>query len=222
MRRPTLRARAALPLVLALALAALPTPAGAAVRLLGVTPVRAGDQLACRLSLSGLPDERQLQSMRSGLIAAIELDLAVVAADGTVAAARSLTLRLGFDLWDEVFSVAGAVNERRFPTLEALRAWLAAPDALALAPWTLIDANGSYQLRVAMAAQPVARDERERVGHLIAGESRREPARQDRQEASVSLGRLIRFFYQGGRDEHEGLTAASEWFGRREVADEAH
>jgi hypothetical protein len=205
-----------------LLLMAMSAPARADVRVTGVAPARAAGQLACRLSLAGLPDERQLQSMRSGLLAAVELDLTVVREDGRVAAARTLALRLGFDLWDEVFSVAGTGLERRFASLEALRAWLAAPEPLPVAPWPVVADGARYRLHVAVVTRAVATDERERVGDLIAGGSAREPARTDRQEASVSLGRLIRFFYQGGGDGREGLEAASPWFRAGEVADEAH
>jgi len=205
-----------------LLLAAAPAPMFAAVRVVDVAPARADGQLACRLSLSGLPDDRQLQSMRSGLLAAVELEMTVVREDGRVAAARTHALRLGFDLWDEVFSVAGAGAERRFASLAALRDWLAAPGPLPVAPWPAVADGARYRLRVALVARAVATDERARVGDLIAGEPAREPARTDRQEASVSLGRLIRFFYQGGGDGREGLEAASPWFRAGEVADEAH
>lgn len=223
MRRPP-ASRACLRLCALLLLAAAIAPArvAAAVRVVDVAPARADGQLACRLSLSGLPDDRQLQSMRSGLLAAVELEMTVVREDGRVAAARTHALRLGFDLWDEVFSVAGAGDERRFASLEALRDWLARPEPLPVAPWPVVADGARYRLHVALVARAVATDERARVGDLIAGEPAREPARTDRQEASVSLGRLIRFFYQGAGDGREGLEAASSWFRAGEVADEAH
>ncbi len=197
-------------------------PALASARLVGVAPARAGEQLACRVTASGLPDDRQLQSMRSGLVAAVELELAVVDAEGRVAVAHSLSLRLGFDLWEEVFSVSGAGAERRFRSLEELRAHLADLPPFALMPLASLAESGRYQVRAGLLARPVASDERERVGNLIAGEPRGEPGRSDRQEASVSLGRLIRFFYQGTRDDRDGQEAASAWFRRQEVPDEAH
>lgn len=197
-------------------------PALASARLIGVAPARAGEQLACRVTASGLPDERQLQSMRSGLVAAVELELAVVDAEGRVAVAHSLSLRLGFDLWEEVFSVSGAGAERRFRSLEELRAHLADLPPFTLMPLASLAESGRYQVRAGLLARPVANDERERVGNLIAGEPRGEPGRSDRQEASVSLGRLIRFFYQGTRDDRDGQEAASAWFRRQEVPDEAH
>lgn len=214
--------RAAVMLLLAVTAAAA-VPAGLAVAAgFELAPVRAEGQLACLVRTSGLPDERQLQSMRSGLDAALELELALVDADDRVAAVRSLTLRLGFDLWEEVFSVAGDGAPRRFRSLAELQAHLAALPALALQPLSALDPGARYRLRGALVARPVARDERERVGNLIAGEPRGEPGRPDRQEASVSLGRLIRFFYQGARDDRGGQEAASRWFTAGEVPDAAH
>lgn len=210
-------------LLLAVAIAIVPAAAAAvAGRGFAVTPVRAGEQLACHVATAGLPDERQLQSMRSGLVAALELELALVDETDRVAAARSVTLRLAFDLWEEVFSVVDDGGERRFRSLAELQAHLARLPALPLLPMSALDEGARYRLRAALVARPVARDERERVGNLIAGESRGAPGRRDRQEASVSLGRLIRLFYQGGRDERDGQEAASDWFRAREVPVEAH
>jgi hypothetical protein len=210
-------------LLLAVAIAIVPAAAAAAAgRGFAVTPVRAGDQLACRVTTAGLPDERQLQSMRSGLVAALELELALVDEADRVAAARSVTLRLAFDLWEEVFSVMDDGGERRFRSLAELQAHLARLPALPLVSLAALDDGARYRLRAALVARPVARDERERVGNLIAGQARGAPGRQDRQEASVSLGRLIRLFYQGGRDERDGQETASDWFRAREVSVEAH
>lgn len=219
------RCRRGLPAGLLLAVAIAIAPAGtaaAAGRGFAVTPMRAGEQLACRVTTAGLPDERQLQSMRSGLVAALELELALVDEGDRVAAARSVTFRLAFDLWEEVFSIAGDGGERRFRSLSELQAHLARLPALPLVPLAALDDGARYRLRAALVARPVASDERERVGNLIAGQARGAPGRQDRQEASVSLGRLIRFFYQGARDERDGQETASDWFRAREVPVEAH
>lgn len=205
-----------------LLLAAYAGPALAAGRLVGATPVRAGDQLACRITTSGLPDDKQLQSMRSGLVAAIELNLALVDAGDRVLAGRSLSLRLGFDLWEEIFSVMGAGPERRFGSLAELQGFLAQLGDLPVLPFARLDDAGRYRLRVGLVAHAVARDEQERVGNLIAGEPRGEREGQDQQEASVSLGRLIRFFYQGTRDDREGQELDSDWFRRAEVHDAPH
>lgn len=205
-----------------LLLAAYAGPALAAGRLVGATPVRAGDQLACRITTSGLPDDKQLQSMRSGLVAAIELNLALVDAGDRVLAGRSLSLRLGFDLWEEIFSVMGAGPERRFRSLAELQGFLAQLGDLPVLPFARLDDAGRYRLRVGLVAHAVARDEQERVGNLIAGEPRGEREGQDQQEASVSLGRLIRFFYQGTRDDREGQELDSDWFRRAEVHDAPH
>lgn len=206
----------------AMLLASTAGPAFAEARLLGLAPVRAGDELACRVSTGGLPDDRQLQSMRSGLVAAIDLELTLVDAEGRVAAARSFSLRLGFDLWEEVFSISGAGTERRFRSLGELQHHLAELPGLPLLPLAELDEATRYRLHAGLVAWPVARDERERVGNLIAGEPRREPGRQDRQEASVSLGKLIRLFYQGTGDGHGGQESVSDWFRGREVPDETH
>ena len=49
-----------------------------APRLLEVEPGRSGDQIVCRLHTRGLPEQRQLQTMRSGLESAVEFQLVLL------------------------------------------------------------------------------------------------------------------------------------------------
>lgn len=191
-------------------------------RLVRVTPARVGDQVVCRLSTEGLPGAKQLQSMRSGLVAAVELNLALVNEDEQVLAGRALSLRMGFDLWDEVFSVHSDGRERRFQTLTDLQSYLAELRDVPVAPSALLGGEGRYRLQVGLVVHAIAPDEQQRVEDVIAGVQRPRREGQDQQEASVSLGRLIRFFYKGGRDEQGGQKLASDWFRRRELPDASH
>lgn len=190
-------------------------------RLVRVVPARLGEQLICRLETTGLPGEKQLQSMRSGLDAAVELDLAVVDEGDQRLGGRSLSLRMGFDLWEEVFSVRADGRERRFATLADLQAYLADLGGLEVSPTTALGGTGRLRLRVGLVAHAIAPDERQRVEDVVAGGARHREG-QDQQEASVSLGRLIRVFYKGGRDEQEGQSLDSDWFTREGLPDATH
>lgn len=191
-------------------------------RLVEVTPARLGDQVVCRLRTLGLPGEKQLQSMRSGLTSAVELDLAVVDEDDNLLGGRSLSLRMGFELWEEVFSVRSDGHEQRFQSLPELRAYLADLGNLEVAPARALMPAGRYRLRVGLVVHSIAPDERQRVEDVIVGEQRRHHEGQDQQEASVSLGRLIRFFYKGGREGAGGQELVSGWFMPKELPDAPH
>jgi hypothetical protein len=192
------------------------------VRLVQVTTARSGDQLVCSLRTEGLPGEKQLQSMRSGLVSSVELDLALVDEDDRILGGNSLSLRMGFDLWDEVFSVRAEGGERRFQSLADLEAYLADLSNLPVAPSALLEAAGPCRLRVGLVAHSIAPDEQQRVEDVIAGEQRPRREGQDQQEASVSLGRLIRIFYKGGHEGQGGHELVSDWFTGKELPDAAN
>lgn len=191
-------------------------------RLVRVTPIRVGDLVACRLQTMGLPGEKPLQSMRSGLVSAVELNLALVDENDRLVAGRSLTFRLGFDLWEEFFSVRENGRDSRFQSLNDLQAYLADLGHLAMVPVSALTPGSRYRLRVGLMVHPIAPDEQKRVEDVIVGDQRLRREGQDQQEASVSLGRLIRLFYKGGGDDRDGQELMSGWFRREELPDETH
>ena len=193
-----------------------------APRVTGITTAREGDQVVCRLTTSGLPGERLLQSMRSGLVSEVAIEATLLDDKRRVLGATRLSLRLAFDLWDEVFSVRGGDAEQRFTELSELAAYLGALEPMALAPLTSLTPSGRYQVHVGLQVHPVASESRERVGDVIAGDQRPRREGDNAQEASVSLGRLIRFFYAGGGDKADGLEILSAWFTLEELDHAAH
>lgn len=160
-----------------------------------VSPVRDDDgRLACRLLADGLPGERIESSLLSGIVSAVDLDVDVLdVRDRRIARAR-VTLLLAFDLWDETYTVRVDGAEHRLPDLEGLRAWLSRPPALPLLPLAdLRAAEAPLSMRAALTLHPIAPKDRRRVRDVIAGSGA-----DDRREATVSLGRLIRFFHRDG------------------------
>lgn len=190
-------------------------------RVTGVTPARVGDLVVARLVTEGLPGQRLLQSMRSGLVSAVDLDLALLDDRQKVVGGNSISFQLGFDLWEEVFSVSSDGRERRFQDLADLQAYLSELQGLPVIPVNRLLPEASYQLRVGWQVHPIAPAEQDRVEDVIVGDQRPRREGQDQQEASVSLGRLIRFFYKGGDGDRRGQVILSGWFTRKELRDEA-
>jgi hypothetical protein len=203
--------------LLLLALLCAGARADDAARVTAVAPQRTGDLLVAHLDTRGLPGDKLLQSMRSGLVSAVELDLVLLDEDEHVVAGNRVSLQLAFDLWEEIFSVRADGSERRFRTLDNLEAYLADLRGVPVAPVSALEDAGRYRLRIALAVHPIAPAERDRVEGVIAGESRPRREGQDEQEAQVSLGKLIRFFYKGGGEGGGGQEILSAWFTRREL-----
>ena len=160
-----------------------------------VEPARRESLLVCRLRTQGLPGEKILSTLHSGLASAIDLQLEVAAADGRVVASRVVRLRLVYDLWEEVFVVTHDGAEARVDDDDALAGWLAEPPWLPVAPLAALAGSRDCGCAPGLQLHTIEPSERTRLEEVVAGP--------EDHEVSVGLGTLIRFFYKGGRDEGE-------------------
>ncbi len=190
-------------------------------RLVRATPSVVGGRLVCRLETAGLPGEKQLQSMKSGLISSVDLNLALENEAGNIVGGQNLSLRMGFDLWEEIFSLDTDGHQKRFKTLDDLQKYLAEINDLPVGPYALVGTDGKFRLRVSLTVHSIAPEEQARVEDVIAGDRRPHREGQDQQETSVSLGHLIRFFYKG-EDQGDGQDLQSPWFTRKDLANAPH
>ncbi|HPF36104.1 MAG TPA: hypothetical protein P5571_12915 [Candidatus Krumholzibacteria bacterium] len=186
-------------------LACLLFAAGAAVaepRIVSLAPVRQDDWLACRVRTVELPGEKVLSSMESGLVSAVVVQVDVIDARNRRVAGRRITLQLSFDLWDEVYTLDDGAGLHRLAGLDTLLARLTTPPPLRIAPLAdLRDALPPLALRAALELHPVAGPDRERIEDVIAGAG---PGAVDRHEATLSFGRLIRYFSREDAQDPEG------------------
>lgn len=188
-------------------------------RVTEVNPARTGDLVVAHLKIEGLPGEKLLQSMRSGLVSSVDLDLALLDESQKVVGGNRVSLKLAFDLWEEIFSVRSGGGERRFQSLDDLSLYLAELEAVPVVPLGLLVPDARYRLRIGLQVHPIAPAERDRVEDVIAGDQRPRREGVDQQEASVSLGNLIRFFYKGGGSSSGGQESWSAWFVGKELSD---
>jgi hypothetical protein len=156
--------------------------------------------------------------MRSGLVSAIDLDLALLDGREKVVGGNRISLQLAFDLWEEIFAVRDRQREHRFTSYDDLMRFLAELQRLPVAPVSSLDPEGRYRIQVGLRVHPIAPSERERVEDAIAGDRSGLGKTEYRQQTTVSLGRLIRLFYKKDRggwiDE-----AHSHWFTLKELLD---
>lgn len=181
-------------------------------RILALEPARTDSLLVCRLRTAGLPGPEILSTLRSGLSSAVDLQLEVLDGRGRAIDGRVLRLRLDYDLWDEVFSLAQGDDRgaTRLPDDAALQAWFDRTPWLPVAPLAALANTGPVRLRAALRLHAIAPSERERLGEVVSGP--------DGQEVSLGLGKLIRYFYRGGAREGDGATAESPPFAPGELA----
>jgi hypothetical protein len=190
-----------------------------------VQPAVVDGALVCLLETAGLPGDRIVSTLRSGVDSAVELHVELLREDGDVIAGRDILLVLSFDLWEERYAVRDGAQEWRFRDLAALREHLRAPPALPLGPLALLDAGTPAFLRAGLRLHSIAPRTRGRMEELVTGsdDGRRRRSTEEGQEATVSMSRLIRFFYQGGaRDEDLVGVRESRRFRPGELADAPH
>jgi hypothetical protein len=186
---------------------------------LTVEPGRAGELVVCHLTTTGMPGEKIVSSIHSGLISSVELFLDLLDEQEKVLAGNRISFRLGFDLWDEVFAIRNG-GEHRFDEMEELVAYLADLGPLVVAPQSLLAPTETYQIRAELLLHPIAPSERQKVEKVIGGDNR-QPGPGDSQQMTVSLGQLIRFFYKDdtGRDNVQSVVS-SRWFRSEELDDD--
>ncbi|MBC8423997.1 hypothetical protein H8E07_07720 [bacterium] len=195
--------------------------AGAAPRITSVAPAGRDSLLLCRLTTEGLPGERIVSTLRSGLVSAVELKLEVRQGDDRSLAGHHVMMLLSYDLWEEVFAVNVSGEEARFPDLESLRTYLSAMPPLPVAPLSILDGVTPAVIRAGLRLHPIAPDTRGRMEEMISGESTTRGGHGDAvQEVSISLGKLIRFFYKGDGDSDMDVTRDSAPFRPGELTHE--
>ncbi|MEZ5064433.1 MAG: DUF4390 domain-containing protein [bacterium] len=183
-----------------------------------VMPMRIGDLLASAVHTSHLPGAVIAGSLESGLPSAVELSLDLRDDHDRTVAQRTVFYRIAFDLWEEIFRLQGPGEDRTFPDLRSLESFLSDIPRVSVASLDRLDPRERHRIRVGCRLHPVAPRETERLDEWLGGEtpdaqeSRRNANSASEREVSVSLGRVIRFFYRGQRDDEEVASRFSAWF----------
>lgn len=179
------------------------TAEAAEPRVVSVATGRSEGRLVCRLETEGLPTERVLSTLKSGLTSAVDLHLDLLDPRGSVVAGNMVRLRLSFDLWTEVFMVRMGPESIRLPDDATLDRWLARTPWLPVASLEALAGGGPHRIRAALKVHSIAPSARLEVETLVAGP--------EGQEVSVGISSLIRLFYQSsGSDvgELEGVVTS--------------
>jgi len=189
-----------------------------APRITEVEPGLQGDLLACSLTSEGLPGKRISLSIQSGLASAIEIFLVLINDEEHVLAENRISLRVAFDLWEEIYLASRGEEEWRFSEPSDLRDFLADLEGLPVAPVSTLPPEGRFRINAGVRLHPVAPTEKRRLGDVVAGEARSgSRGNSDGQEVSVNLGSLIRFIYKGNRSPSPESEARSRWFRLEEL-----
>ena len=222
-RGVSLRTGIAWGLALALFLSVGAVSADTDPRVTDIVPELRGDLLVCAVATEGLPGNRILSTLNSGLDSAVEIRLELTSERGH-AQVRSYDIQLSFDLWEEVYTVYIGPQVQRFMDIDGLRGFLSELPPLAVAPLADLETGSPYRITAGLKLHTLAPDARGRMEEMVSGSHSADRSTGDSgQEVSVSLGRLIRFFYRGGSPRGDLVGSfQSRPFTARELINESH
>jgi hypothetical protein len=188
-----------------------------------IAPVRLGDVLEATVRTSNFLGDRLTTSLKSGLPAAIEMDLTALDRKNHAVTENRLFFRVAWDLWDEVVKVDGPHESRQLDSLAALGSFFGELRDLPVGPFAALDPNAEHRLRVECRLHPVAPRETERLTQWVAGgDTSTSTGDADEREVSVGLTDVIRFFYKGSKKDADALDPRfSAWFVPSQLPDEA-
>lgn len=186
------------------------------VRLGVIEPATLDSMLVCHVTTEGLPDARSAETLRSGLPSALVFAFTILDAAGRERGTLQTEVRIEPDLWEGILVVRSPLRNEKAKTIEDVASILANLGPLPAAPLRFIDPETAARVHVRLAVFPLAPDALERVHSALAGDATGE---RDRQEVSVGLGTLVRYFL-GRSPEEEWLATGQSAFFRLSALEE--
>ncbi|MFH0778399.1 MAG: DUF4390 domain-containing protein [Candidatus Eisenbacteria bacterium] len=131
--------------------------------------------LTVDISARGLLSERVVGTVQSGLPAVLELFFDLTESDRkTVVQKGARSYSLKYDVWDDVYSVAGQDSTTRLPTFEAMRFFVEHMKSIRLVPVSRMLSDRSYFVEMSVAVSPLQGTERRKVDGWIKENVRKE------------------------------------------------
>lgn len=197
-------------------LAPLLAPGGAAakdappIRIVSISPSRNDTLICCTLRTLGLPDAATRETLASGLPSALVVAIERLDTPGGHRGEILAEIRIEPDLWTRTFVLRTPLAEHRVRTIEEIASLLAELGPLPVARIRSVSPNTQIKIRARLAVYSLAPAEAHRVHAILGGDT--ESGGSDRQEVSVNIGSLIRYFLRHGENEEWVCEAVSPIF----------
>ncbi len=180
------------------------------IQIVSIAPSRNDTLLCCTLRTRGLPDAAIRETLASGLPSVLVVAIALVDTLGDHQGEALSEVRIEPDLWTQTFVMRTPLAEHRVRTMDEIASFLAELGPLPVARTQSIHARNGLRIKARLAVYPLAPAEAHRVHAILGGET--ESGRSNRQEVSVSINSLIRYFLKHGEDEEWVCEAVSQSF----------
>jgi len=165
------------------------------------------EKLSCDVTSKGLFSEKIIGTVQSGLPAVIELFYQMMAgSEGTVLRGVH-SYSLGYDVWDDVYSISAEDSVEHFTTLDAMRLAIENLRNVPIVPMNEIAAELEYSISMSLAVSPLQGSDKRKIEGWVSDNMRSDQDK-TRREQVLNLNDLINHFFT-----REDIPAnRSEWF----------
>ncbi len=166
-----------------------------------------GGRLAVEIEIEGIFSPRILGTVRSGLPAVVELFYHISQVEGKNTASGIRSFSLNYDVWEDVYSLAGEDTTFCFNSLEGLRRAaenLRIDSLLTAGRYSLKD---SYRLKVGISVNPLRGTDKRKIDSWVR-ENVRSGEEGSWREHVLNLNELISHFFSSSDND----SGKSEWY----------
>jgi hypothetical protein len=129
----------------------------------GTTVYVSGGRIVCDVTCGGLFSERIVGTIESGLPAVVELLYTLEREGGGTVESGVHTFELGYDVWEDVFSVEAGDSSTYFESFDVLKTAIERLRGVPLAPMGRVDPAGVYTVHVTVAVHPLSGSDHRRI-----------------------------------------------------------
>jgi len=159
------------------------------------------------VTTTGLFSERVVGTVQSGLPAVVDLFCILSAPGGGTVREEVLSFTLGYDVWEDTYSIKGPDTTLTFPTFAGMRSAIEHVRGVRLVPSGGLDPGRSYRLKVSVAISPLRGADRDKIAGWVS-ENMRSSEDGARREQVLDLNDLISHFFSRER----GDVNRSGWY----------
>jgi hypothetical protein len=165
------------------------------------------EKVSCDVTSKGLFSEKIIGTVQSGLPAVIELFYQMMAgSEGTVLRGVH-SYSLGYDVWDDVYSISAEDSVEHFTTFDAMRLAIENLRNVPIVPIADIAAELEYSISMSLAVNPLQGSDKRKIEGWVSDNMRSDQDK-TRREQVLNLNDLINHFFT-----REDIPAnRSEWF----------
>ncbi len=173
----------------------------------GADVYRQGDRLLVDVMAADLLDERTTMTVDSGLPGTCVYHLRIEDRQHRAVVDQWVEMSLRLDLWEGVYLLEGTGAPRSFPTLAAADSAWSRIRGHGLVAIDRLQAGAEYRLKIGLAVQPLAPEDRERLSRYVSRNSGGAG-----EEVALDVGKVFSRLFRGSGGDASVESHVGEFF----------